>query len=205
MVVEVAMGHRCCWSALSLVFGAKSSGAIGTIRGGGHLLETDLTYVHTGVQRDRQTRDIRKFERDVAAESGIYVAGSGMDKEPKAAQARLALESRDEIVWQPHRLIGGAKHKLARMQHKGFVVWHLHLFGEILLVGLHIDDASGVIAEDPEQIVEAQINRTRLNVGVQNRIDNDPSRSQLLTDRPIAENHAVTLVDWTLALQVALH
>ncbi len=50
--------------------------------------------------------------------------------------------------------------------------------------------AQGVIAENPEVLVEMQVNRRRLNTRVVERFDNDSASSDLFTDGAVGKDHA---------------
>ena len=62
--------------------------------------------------------------------------------------------------------------------------------GEVVL---DVDDAGRVVAEHPEQPVEAHIDGRRLHQTVVEGLDDDASGSDLLTDRAVRQDHGRTI------------
>ena len=93
--------------------------------------ERDLPDLHVRVDRDRQVRDVRQLEREVAVPPGVDVAGGRVDQQPETPEARLALQPRDQVVGQRHPLDRRAEHELARVQDEGLVAGDLDHLGQV--------------------------------------------------------------------------
>ena len=166
--------------------GALSVRLIGRRR---HLHEADLTNFHTRVERDRKTRDICQFERDVTVEAGIDESGSRVNQETETTKGALAFDSCNEIIRHTDAFERGPEHELARVKHEHTVFGNFDQFGEVGLVHLDVDDAGGVITEHPEQVGETDVNRGGLDESVIHRLDENPTSRQGLAQTPIRENH----------------
>ena len=85
----------------------------------------------------------------------------------------------------------GAEHELAGMQHERLVAvdGDLDELGEVDHVLLDIDDAAGVVAEHPEQVGDAHVDRRRLDERLVERVDDDPAGGELFTDGAVGQDH----------------
>ena len=73
------------------------------------------------------------FECHVSVEAWVDESGGRVDEEAEAAEQRLAVESRDEVVGQRDPLERRTEHELAGMEDERVVVGDLHQFGQRLL------------------------------------------------------------------------
>lgn len=79
------------------------------------------------------------------------------------------------------------------MEDEGISVIDLDEAREFTEVLLHVDDRHGVVEEDPEGVIEADIDRRRLDARLVERLDRDPTSGQLLADRAVGEDHGGTI------------
>ena len=187
-VLEVAAGGR---AALALVLGAGGAAAVGPLGRGGHLHEADLADLHARVERDRQAGDVGEFEGDVPVEAGVDEPGGRVDQQAEPAERRLALDPADEVVGDTDAFERRAEHELAGMQDERFLGAGRDLdeLGEVDHVELHVDHAAGVVAEDPEQVRDPHVDRRRLDQRFVERVDHDPTGSQLFAKGAVGEDH----------------
>ena len=77
------------------------------------------------------------------------------------------------------------------MEHErlGAAVGDLDEFGECGHVLLHVDDAAGVVAEHPEEVGDAHVDRRRLDERFVERLDDDPAGGQLFAKASVGEDH----------------
>src|SRR5665811_193619 len=87
---EVAVERGCGGFALALVLRPEPRTAIWPLDRARHLEEADLADPHAVVERDRQARDVRELERQVALPARVHVTRGRMDQEPQPPQAALA-------------------------------------------------------------------------------------------------------------------
>src|SRR4029434_1997580 len=91
-------------TSLALILALGSLRAVRDLSGRAQPEERDLTDLHVWVDRDRQVRDVRQLEREVAVPPGVDVAGGRVDQQPETPEARLAFQTRDQVVGQRHPL-----------------------------------------------------------------------------------------------------
>ena len=112
-----------------------------------------------------------------------------VDEEAEAAERRLSLEPRHQVVRQRHAFEGGAEHELAGMEDERAAFGDLDQLGEVLLGLLRVDVRRRVVAEDAEQRVDVQVDRGRLDRVVAQRLDHDATGRQLLADGDVRQDH----------------
>src|SRR5699024_10937000 len=123
-VLPVATGSR---SPLALILRTNRSGAIRYVGVRGHRHEADLADLHARIERDRQRRDVRQLEGDVAVPAGVDEPGGRMDQQAQAAEARFTLEPPDDVRWQLDPFGGRAENEFARMQDERPLIVFGHL------------------------------------------------------------------------------
>ena len=153
------------------------------------LHEADLPDLHVRVDRDRQVRDVGELEREVAFETCIDEARGAVDQESQASQARLPLETCDEVVGKLHVLQGRAEHELARMQDEGLLLLHLDDLGEVIHRRFHVDERVPSVVERPEEAIDVEIHGAGLHVLVIEGIDADIPSGNGSSDIPVGEDH----------------
>src|SRR6266536_1479420 len=125
----------------------------------------------------------------MAVPAGVDEAGGGVNQESQTAETALALQSRYEIVGQPHPLERRAEHELAGMEDERPFVAHLDQLGQLLLGLPDVDERVAGVVEDAEVAVDADVDagglQERLVVGV----DLDAALGEETPDRPIGEDH----------------
>jgi len=177
------------WSVLSLILGSKLRRAVRELRGGRHLIETDLADLHSRVYGDWQSGDIGQLQSDVAFESGIDESCRRMNKKTKTAQRRLPLESGHDVVSQLDSLQRRPEHELAGVEHERRLIGDLDELGEVGLGGAGVDFAVTMIDEDPKTVAHPEIDRRRLDMRTLVGIDEDSARVDCVTDGAVGEDH----------------
>ena len=88
---------------LALVLRSELLRAVRPIDRARHLEERDLADLHPEIERDRQVRDVRQLERQVALPARVDVARGRVDQQPESAQRALALRAwpRDRPAARP--------------------------------------------------------------------------------------------------------
>ena len=67
---------------------------------------------------------------------------------------------------------------------------HVDQLGQVLLVLAHVDDPAGVVAEQPEVLVDVEVDRRGLDAALVERVDDDVAGGERLADGAVGENHA---------------
>src|SRR4029453_4750450 len=96
--VEVLERARRGGPALPLVAGAVLRRAVRALARRRQAEEAHLPDLHAGPELDRQGRDVRQLEGDVAGEAGVDEAGGGVGEQAEPAERALALESGGDVV-----------------------------------------------------------------------------------------------------------
>ena len=112
---------------------------------------------------------------------------------PSRPERALPFEAGDEIVRQLHPLERRAEHELAGVKDERIAVLDLHELRQPLLLALDVDVGIAVVAKDPKQAVDANIEARRLHQRRVVRIDHDPALVDQSRDRPVGENHGAIL------------
>ena len=99
-------------------------------------------------------------------------------EQAEAAQARLALDPGGEVVGQADHLEGRAQHELPGMEHEALLRVDLDQAGEVGLVLGRVDDGVLVVVEEPEELVEADVDAARLDHRGVPRVEPDPAGVQ---------------------------
>src|ERR1035437_716041 len=94
-VLRVSTRRR---AALTSVLRTESRRPVGAIGRGGHLEEADLSYLHAGIERDRQVRDVGELEGDVPIPAGVNETGRRVNHEAQSTERTLAVEAPDDVV-----------------------------------------------------------------------------------------------------------
>ena len=110
----------------------------------------------------------------MTGEAGVDEAGGGVRQQTEAPQARLALDPGREVVGERHRLEGAAQHELAGVQHEALGRVDLDEAGQVGLVLRRVDDRVLVVVEEPEELVEPDVDAARLHHGGVPRVEPDP-------------------------------
>ena len=190
LALEVLVVPARRWPALAFVLRAELARAVRDVGARGHLDETDLADLHTGIERDWQVCHIREFEREVAVPTSVNEPGSGVDQEAETPKRRLTFDAPDQVVRQPNTFERRAECEFARVKHEGLTFWDFHLFCEVGLVLLHVDDATRVVLEDTKGVVEMEVDRRRLDTAGVEWVDDDAPSLELGLDGAVGENHA---------------
>ena len=136
-----------------------------------------------------------ELEGDVPVESGVDEPRRGVDDQPQPAERTLAFDAAYEIVGDTDALQRAAQHEFAGMQHEHAVFGDLDLLGEGSHVVLHVDDLRRVVAEHPEVLADANIDRRWLHEVVVERFDDDAAGGDLLAKGSVGEDHGRTLAN----------
>ena len=164
----------------------RSEGIVGSSR---HLIEADLTDLHLGIDRDREVRHVREFQRHLTLEPGVDEACGRVDEQTEATQGRLPFEAGDDIIAEADRLERGSQHELAWVKDEGRVRGGRDFLGEVILQGLRIDERVAVVLEHPEAMVASNVDARRLDEVRVERIDRDTPVVDGFEDRPVGEDH----------------
>jgi len=143
---------------------------------------------HAVVERDRQARDVRELERQVALPARVHVARGRMDQEPQPPQAALAFEARHQVVRQLHPFQCLAQHELARVEDERLVVRDRQELGQAGLRLADVDVGVPVVAEDAEAPIKVEVDGARLEVDRIVRLDPHAPRLQLRPDVPVGQD-----------------
>src|SRR5689334_9324267 len=73
-------------AALALVLAPAGLRPVRLVRGRGQPEEGDLPDLHARVDRDREVRDVRELERQVAIPAGVDVASGRVDEQSQSAE-----------------------------------------------------------------------------------------------------------------------
>ena len=125
----------------------------------------------------------------MTVESSVDKAGGRVDQQAKTAKARLAFDTRDEVIGDTDSFEGSPEYELARVQQKDPVGCDFDLLGEKAHVLFHVDDAGRMVAEDAEETVEFHVDGRWLNAGFIQRIENDATLGQLFPKGSIRKDH----------------
>src|SRR5688572_19215886 len=122
LALEVAVVLRGSGAGLALVLRPELARAVRPLDGARHLEEADLADLHASVERDRQIRDVRQLERQIALPSRVDIAGRGVDEQAESAQTRLPVQAHDKVLRQLDPLQGLAEDELVGMEDEGLVI-----------------------------------------------------------------------------------
>ena len=111
-----------------------------------------------------------------------------MDQEAQAAERRLALEARDEVIGQLHPLERLAEDELARVEDEWLVGLDVQELREVGLRSADVDVRVAVVAKDPESPVEVQIDRGWLEVVRVVRVDPHAPRLERRPDVAVGQD-----------------
>ena len=121
--------------------------------------------------------------------AGIHEAGRRVDEEAEPAQGALAVQPRDEVVWQPDSLQRRAEDELSRMEDESPVLGDLDQLGEVLLFLPDVDERISVVVENPEIAVDPDVHARGLQELVVVGIDLDAAFREKAGNRPVGEHH----------------
>ena len=76
------------------------------------------------------------------------------------------------------------EHELAGVEDQGILA-DVDQLGEVLLVLANVDDPAGVVAEEPEVLVDVEVDRRGLDTAVVEGVDHDVAGVERLTDRAV--------------------
>ena len=123
--------------------------------------------------------------------TGVDEAGGRVDEQAQTSERALALETGDEVVGERDALDRRTEQELTRVQDHGVRRADVDELGQVLLGLAHVDHALGVVAKDPEQLVDVEVDRGRLDAVVAQGVNDDPARGEGFFDGPIREDHDV--------------
>ena len=161
-VVGIPAGGR---APLTLVLRLEPVRTVGVVGRRGHLEKADLADLHTRVDRDGQVGDVGELEGEVTVPTGVDEAGRRVDEETEPAERGLALEAGHQVGGQGDLLLRRPEHELTGVEDEG-VLPDIHQLGEVLLVLAHVDDPAGVVAEEPEVLVDVEVDRRGLDTAL---------------------------------------
>ena len=85
------------------------------------------------------------------------------------------------------------EHELAGMQHERLALGRLDEGGQLVLPQGRVDVGVAGVVEDPEQVVEADVDARRLDQAVVERVDPQPPGGDLGPDVAIGEQHPTSV------------
>ena len=100
----------------------------------------------------------------MALPAGVYITGSGVDKEADAAEGALSFEAGDDVVGDFNVLGGTGQDELARMEDEWIIFGDLFHFGEVGGVLANVDEGFTGIAEDKDLVVEVDVDAGGLDI-----------------------------------------
>src|SRR4051794_10545985 len=161
--------------------------------GQGEPEEAELADLHAGVELDRQGCHVGQLEGDVPGEARVDEAGRRVGEQTQTTQRGLALDTGGDVVGQRAHLVRRAEHELARVQDERLVPLRLDHPGQVGLVGGRVDVGVAVVLEDPEEPVEPDVDRRRLQHLRLPGLHHDPALVDLAQDVAVAQQHRRTL------------
>ena len=177
---RLGVGPRWPW-----YFEPRPCRAVGLVGGRGHAQEADLPDLHAGIDGDGQVGHVGELQGEVPVPPGVHEPGRGVDEQPEAPEGGLALEPGHQVVGERHPLEGRAQDELPGVEDQGLPVGDLDQLGQVLEVLPDVDDAHGVVAEEPKVAVDVQVDRRRLDAAGAQGVDDDPLGIELFADGPI--------------------
>src|SRR5687768_15563682 len=125
----------------------------------------------------------------MALETGVHVSRRRVDEKAEAAQRALSLQTSHQVIRQLDVLHRGPEDELPWMQDEGLLFLDLDHLGQILHRQLHVDEGMTGVVKGPEEAVDVQVHRRRLNVSLVERLDTYVARSDRCADVPVGEDH----------------
>ncbi len=174
--VEVQRRARGRRAALPLVARLVLGRTVGLVGRARQLEEAELPDLHARPELDRQGRDVRELERDVAGEARVDEARGRVRQQAEATERALALEPGGDVVGQRHDLERRPEHELAGMQHERLVRVGLDQSGQVGLVDRRVDVRVLVVVEQPEELVQPDVDARRLDERGVVGVEADPAR-----------------------------
>src|SRR5262245_51284039 len=89
-LLEVEVVARRRRAPLTLVLRSRRLTAVRVLGRGRHPQERDLPDLHPRVERDREVRDVRELEGEMAVPAGVDEARGAVDQQPEATERALA-------------------------------------------------------------------------------------------------------------------
>ena len=120
----------------------------------------------------------------------------------QSGNRRLALEQAREVVRQRAPLQRRAKDELAGMQDEGLALLRLDQRGEVVLAYRGVDVGVPRVVEDPEQVVQPDVDAGGLDQAVVEGVDAQPPRGDFGADVAIGEQHPTSLTVGVLTFVV---
>jgi hypothetical protein len=84
-------------------------------------------------------------------------------KESKATERRFSFEATCDVIWKCDYFIGGGENELTWVQDKCLSIFGDDLASQLWLFQGWVDDLILMVFKDPEELVEANIDRGGLN------------------------------------------
>ena len=94
----------------------------------------------------------------------IDESGCGMNDQPDASKAALALQPRHQIVGQLYVLQRTAQHEFPGMKDEGSVVTNFYDFGKVFQPYLDVYMRASRVGEDENLAVQTKVDAGRLNI-----------------------------------------
>ena len=120
---------------------------------------------------------------------GSMKPGGRVGQQPEAAERGLALEPAGDVVGQRDDLVRRRQHELARVQDERLVALGLDQPGEVGLLVRRVDVRVAVVLEDPEEAVDAHVDRRRLDHPLVEGLEDHASGRDLGLDVAVGEQH----------------
>jgi hypothetical protein len=111
-----------------------------------------------------------------------------VDDEAQAAEARLALDPRDDVVGQLDPFERPPEAELAGVDDERLVVADRDLLGEVRRRLGEVDRGGAMVVEDAERVAKAQVDARRLHHRRAPRLDPDPPVAHEAQDRAVGED-----------------
>ncbi len=125
----------------------------------------------------------------MAVPAGVDEASRRVDDQTESPERALAVEASDDVVGERDPFDRRAQHELTRVQDHRRLGPDVDQLREVFLGLAHVDHALGVIAKDPEVLVDVQVDRRGLDAVFAEGLDDDPTGLDRLFDGPIREHH----------------
>src|ERR1700694_5308248 len=118
----------------------------------------------------------------MAVPAGVDKTRCGVDQQAQPAEAGLAFQPGDQVIWKCDSLGSRAQNELSGMENEGLAVGDLDQLRQVLLLLLDVYNLDGVVAEEPEVPVDMEVYRRWLDTTVAQRFDHNAASQQFLSD-----------------------
>jgi hypothetical protein len=132
---------------------------------------------------------IAQLQGEVAFEAGVHEPGGGVDQQAQSPQPGLALEPGHDVGGEADPLHGGTEHELAGVEDEGPAAVGGDLGGELRLGLARIDERVAVAGEDPEAVIDPDVQGRGLQHGGVEGVDRDAALLEGAADGAVREDH----------------